>query len=46
MKERGAWSNQWNSSVNTTNSDPRQNGDGRSEVVPSWDEVTAWLEVG
>ena len=39
------WSNQWNSPVDTqwnspvdtTSTDPRQYGDGRSEVIPSFD---------
>ena len=35
------WSNQgspqWNSSVDTTSNDPRQYGDGRGQVIPSFD---------
>ena len=31
------WSNQWNSPVALTSNDPQQYGDGRSEVIPSFD---------
>ena len=31
------WSNQWKSPVDTMSSDPRQYGDGRGEVIPSFD---------
>ena len=31
------WSNQWNSPVDLTSNDPRQHGDGRGEVIPSFD---------
>ena len=43
------WSNPgWlrENSPDTTFSDPRQYGDERSEVTPSWDEVVAWWEAG
>ena len=32
-------SKQWNSPVDTTSSDPRQYGDGRGEVIPSFDRT-------
>ena len=31
------WSNQWNPPVDITNNDPRQCGDGRGEVIPTFD---------
>ena len=49
-KRHPPWSNQgwlpWNSPVDTTSKDPRQYGGERSEVIPSLDEVVAWLEAG
>ena len=31
------WSNQWNPPFDITNTDPRQCGDGRCEVIPTFD---------
>ena len=34
------------SPVDITSNDPRQSGDERGEVIPSWDEIEAWWEAG
>ena len=36
----------WNLPVDVTGKEPRQSGDERSEVIPSWDETEAWWEAG
>ena len=36
----------FSSRIETTSSDPRQYGGERDEVIPSLDEVVAWLEAG
>ena len=33
------WSNQWNSPIDITSNDPRQFGDGRGVVIPTFDGV-------
>ena len=48
VERHSPWSNQgwlhWNVPVDTTSSDPRQCAGERGEVIPSLDEVAAWLE--
>ena len=36
----------WNLPLDVTSNDPRQSGDERGEVIPSWDEKEAWWEAG
>ena len=36
-ERRSPWSNPWNSPGDTMSNDPRQYGDGRGEVIPSFD---------